>query len=199
MGDRGAQRREQLLLAALELFSERGYDRATTREIAESTGVTEAALFKYFPTKRDLFLEVLRRFGPAGHFAGAAERFGELPLTEALGAAIEQHLDLWWEHRQFGRILRQELERDDEAREELRSQFRAMRADLRALIERLAERGEIRPDAVEAASEVLLVALRGFIGRARRAGDESWESMRDDFTDSLVQVVVNGIAPAPRA
>jgi TetR/AcrR family transcriptional regulator len=52
-------RRAQLLEAALNLFSEKGFDGATTREIAARAGVTEAIIFRHFPTKQALYQAVL--------------------------------------------------------------------------------------------------------------------------------------------
>ena len=52
-------RRAQLLEAALNLFSEKGFDGATTKEIAAAAGVTEAVIFRHFPTKQALYQAVL--------------------------------------------------------------------------------------------------------------------------------------------
>lgn len=52
-------RTEQILKTARDLFGERGYDGATVAEIAKRVGVVEGLVFKYFPTKRQLMLEVL--------------------------------------------------------------------------------------------------------------------------------------------
>jgi TetR/AcrR family transcriptional regulator len=52
-------RRRQLLDAALELFSRKGFDGTTTKEIAAAAGVTEAIIFRHFPTKTALYTAVL--------------------------------------------------------------------------------------------------------------------------------------------
>jgi TetR/AcrR family transcriptional regulator len=52
-------RRLQLLDAALELFSRKGYGGATTKEIAATAGVTEAIIFRHFPSKQALYTAVL--------------------------------------------------------------------------------------------------------------------------------------------
>jgi|SRR5581483_4720165 len=53
------ERRQQLLEAALDLFSRRGFNGTTTKEIATATGVTEAIVFRHFPTKQALYEAVL--------------------------------------------------------------------------------------------------------------------------------------------
>lgn len=51
------QTRERLLVAALELFAERGYDNVSAKEIAARAGVTEMTFFRHFPAKADLVVD----------------------------------------------------------------------------------------------------------------------------------------------
>jgi AcrR family transcriptional regulator len=46
--------RERLVVAAVDLFTEQGYDDTTVAQIAERAGVTRSTLFRYFPDKRDI-------------------------------------------------------------------------------------------------------------------------------------------------
>ena len=48
--------RERLVLAAVELFSERGYDDTTVAQIAERAGLTKSTFFRHFPDKRELLV-----------------------------------------------------------------------------------------------------------------------------------------------
>jgi AcrR family transcriptional regulator len=52
-------RRKKLQTAALELFSQQGFRGTTTRAIARAAGVSEALLFRHFPSKEDLYWSVL--------------------------------------------------------------------------------------------------------------------------------------------
>jgi TetR/AcrR family transcriptional regulator len=52
-------RQQQLLEAALSVFSRKGFKGATTREIAAAAGVTEAIIFQHFPSKEALYSAVL--------------------------------------------------------------------------------------------------------------------------------------------
>lgn len=51
----GDERRDRILDAALRVFAERGFHGATTRELAKAAGVSEALMFRHFPTKEDLY------------------------------------------------------------------------------------------------------------------------------------------------
>jgi AcrR family transcriptional regulator len=46
--------RERLVLAAVDLFTEQGYDATTVAQITERAGVTKSTFFRYFPDKREL-------------------------------------------------------------------------------------------------------------------------------------------------
>jgi len=55
------ERREQILDCAVRLFGERPYAAVSTTEIASEAGVARGLLNHYFGTKRELYLEVVRR------------------------------------------------------------------------------------------------------------------------------------------
>lgn len=46
--------RERLVVAALDLFTECGYDQTTVAQIAERAGLTRSTFFRHFPDKRDV-------------------------------------------------------------------------------------------------------------------------------------------------
>lgn len=49
--------KEQIALAAYELFQKNGYDKTTVEAIASSTGMSTRTFFRYFPTKEDVLME----------------------------------------------------------------------------------------------------------------------------------------------
>ena len=55
----GNDRRNQLLESALEVFSRKGFEGTTTKEVAAVAGVTEAIIFRHFPNKQALYTAVL--------------------------------------------------------------------------------------------------------------------------------------------
>ena len=56
---RPANRREQILREATILFTTRGYDGTPIRVIAKSCGITEAAIYRHFQNKEDLYESVI--------------------------------------------------------------------------------------------------------------------------------------------
>jgi TetR/AcrR family transcriptional regulator len=53
------ERREQLIQVAVDLFSRKGFNGTTTREIAAAAGVTEAIIFRHFETKEHLYTAII--------------------------------------------------------------------------------------------------------------------------------------------
>lgn len=73
------ERRASILSAAIPLFAAKGLEGVKTREIAEAAGVSEALLYRHFPSKDALFAEV-QCTCLAGN-AEDVERLGRLPDT----------------------------------------------------------------------------------------------------------------------
>ena len=94
--------RRAILAAALKLFSEKGFYRTTTREIARKAGIAEGTLFNYFETKEDLALyffeeeqaEIIEWYNHDRAIQRAA-------LTEKLFAIIQRMLDRLAPYEEF--------------------------------------------------------------------------------------------------
>lgn len=82
--DPGAEQR--LKRAALELYSEHGYDNVTVTDIAERAGLTRRSYFRYFPDKREVLFGGSELLPPAVARAVLAADPGAAPLTAVLDA-----------------------------------------------------------------------------------------------------------------
>jgi AcrR family transcriptional regulator len=66
-------RQAGLISAAASLFAAKGFKGTTTKEIARAAGVSEALVFKHFPTKRALYTAILAEKAPLSELLGAVE------------------------------------------------------------------------------------------------------------------------------
>ena len=57
----GPERRAQIIDAAIALFGRHGFKGTTTKSLARASGVSEATIFKHFPTKNDLYAAAFDR------------------------------------------------------------------------------------------------------------------------------------------
>jgi AcrR family transcriptional regulator len=79
---------ERLVRAALDLFTERGYDATTVSQIAERAGVTKMTFFRHFPDKREVLFA-----GQEIHSRILADAIAAAPgpatPVQAVGAALD--------------------------------------------------------------------------------------------------------------
>lgn len=69
--------------AALRLFSERGFSRVSTDEIAMQAGVSPSTYYRHVPNKEDLLLRPLRASS-----AAIVDGFESRPVEESVGSAL---------------------------------------------------------------------------------------------------------------
>jgi AcrR family transcriptional regulator len=105
---RRAQREEQILETAMQLFAEHGYNDTDTQLLAEKLQVGKGTIYRYFPSKRELFLAAadrvmrLMRQSVDARIQGIDEPF------ERLGVAIRAFLNFFAEHPEYVELLIQE-------------------------------------------------------------------------------------------
>src|SRR4051812_5502969 len=80
--------RERLVLAAVDLFTEQGYDATTVAQIAERAGVTKSTFFRHFPDKRELLVAGQETLGRL-----LAEGIAEAPADAGPLAAVAAGLE----------------------------------------------------------------------------------------------------------
>lgn len=86
------ERRESILEAAERVFAARGLHGTPTMEIAKAAGISQAYLFRLFPTKNELFIALVQRCNDRIHqtfvdAAAAAKAAGEEDVLAAIGKA----------------------------------------------------------------------------------------------------------------
>jgi AcrR family transcriptional regulator len=157
--------RGRLEVAALELYSERGFEQTTVTEIAKRAGVTERTFFRYFADKREVL------FSGAGalkellvsNVAGAPASTSPI---DAVAAALEVAGAMLQERRDFARRRQAVITANAELQEreliKLSSLAAAMAGELRT-------RGVSDPTAslaAEAGIAAFKVAFETWVGAA---------------------------------
>jgi AcrR family transcriptional regulator len=81
--------RDRLVVAAVDLFTEQGYDSTTVAQITERAGVTKSTFFRHFPDKRGLLVAGQEMLGQLLTEGIAEAPAGASPL-EAVAAGLER-------------------------------------------------------------------------------------------------------------
>ncbi len=91
-----AARRAQILDVGAEQFAVRPYEQVHMADVAAIAGISRALVYRYFPTKRDLFAAVYRR--ASERLLAASEVVSGLTLAEQILAGLDAHFDFFVEN-----------------------------------------------------------------------------------------------------
>ncbi|MCP5032473.1 MAG: TetR/AcrR family transcriptional regulator [Actinomycetia bacterium] len=142
------ERRKQILTAATRVFAESNYGAARVAAIAEAGGVSEALLYKHFPSKKALFCEILERVGVRIVEIWEKAVANETDALEALRRAGEIYVDNLRDHRAEAALQFQALAEtaDPEIAAVLRTNHLRYIAFFEELVRRGQHQGVIRCD-----------------------------------------------------
>jgi AcrR family transcriptional regulator len=137
---RKADRRRQLLAHAKQLFVTLGYQHTTTEKIAQAAGVTEPVLYRHFPSKKALFLDVLHevRAATLQRWRTETEEITQ-PLAK-LQAIVDLYLGSTRAHAVEFRIMHRTLIESDD--EEIAACLRQFYLDSEALLAEVIVEGQ---------------------------------------------------------
>jgi AcrR family transcriptional regulator len=193
--ERSQIRREQLLEAALRLFSEHGYAATSTKRIAEAAGVTEGLVFHYFPTKLELLLALAsRRHTFAGRLLGRVQQ-ADGSARRLLGEIAAGLVHVSSEEAKFIAVMLTESQTNEELRAIVGE---TTRVGVELIVQRLAEhvrRGELRADVdLDAAVHGFLGGFLFFLLQHRHADGIDFASAAASFTGSWAELCWRGMA-----
>ena len=127
----GEERKAQILDTAITMFGRHGFKGATTRALAEAAGVSEATIFKHFPTKSDLYGAAFERRARVGTDQIIAELQGYMDdgdderLVRRIVEAMFQGFELDRDMQRM--LLYAQLEQDAAANNRLWAQIQQYR------------------------------------------------------------------------
>jgi AcrR family transcriptional regulator len=185
-----AYRRDALLAAAMRVFGERGFERATMERIAAEADVAKGTTYLYYRSKQSIYDAALSH-GFAGLESRTSEVIDRAPnFREAISAFMTARAEYFFEHRDFFRMYVSAMARQVTRVKPRASEFRAMvdrqTGRLAQAVARAAERGEIRQVDGAATAVAIFDLTRGLV--ARRMVSTSDFDLADDvaFLSDLV-------------
>jgi len=137
---RRADRKQQILAQAKQLFVTLGYQNTTTEKIARAAGVSEPMLYRHFDSKKALFLEVLHQIRDATvtRWQAASADIAD-PLAK-IHAIVDSYLGSTREHALEYRIMHRSLVETDD--EEILALLRAFYLDSEAILAQIIAEGQ---------------------------------------------------------
>ncbi len=178
--ERKTERREQILDGARRCFAENGYEGATVSRLEDEIGLSRGAIFNYFPSKEDLFVELAVR---------DSTRMSEIWVNDGLGAVVREVVELDPAWLSVYLELFRRVRNDREFCAKIEAREKEVAPANRARIEEAQRAGEFRDDIgpKEIGMFVNLV-LNGLA--LMRAGGEELPS-----TDLVLELLRDAIGP----
>jgi len=135
--ERRAERLEQILEGARRCFAENGYEGATVAKLEREIGLSRGAIFNYFPSKEDLFVELAVR---------DSARMSEIWREQGLEAIVREVMELDPAWLSVYLELFRRVRNDDDFRERIESRQKKIAPANRARIQEAQRSGEFRDD-----------------------------------------------------
>ena len=189
-----AERRQQILDAALICFSRTGYHQTSMDDLAAELPFSKGLLYYYFPTKRDLFVSLLDNWTKQSLQAWEAMLSPDEDVIAQICKSIQYGVQLVALSSDLARIefeFYSQVGRDADVSEAFRALFAQFRARIRSILDTGVRSGTLRPLDTEALAFVLFGTYEGLALQAMVEPDAvDWAAV----SDSLCQLVLNGLS-----
>jgi AcrR family transcriptional regulator len=180
-----ASRQEEILVAAAKLFAKNGFAGTDTQLLADKLGVGKGTLYRYFPSKRALFLAAADRAMRQARAAVEASMRGiDDPLDQIL-AAIRAYLAFFANHPEFVELLMQERAQFKDRKKPTYFEHREANVERwRDLYRGLIAAGRVRDMSVVRITDVISNLLYGTMFTNYFTGQQkSFEAQAQDIAD----------------
>jgi AcrR family transcriptional regulator len=157
---KGLQRRQQILDRTIEVFADLGFENTSLRAIGEAIGVSHAALRRYFDTREELFLEVLREKDRQALAEARADDTPDIDFASHLDAYASQAPGLMaLRHSMVARALEPH---NEHSRAFFVERYEFLRNEALLVLRLAREAGTLRTDiSPEAAASLVIAVIDG--------------------------------------
>jgi AcrR family transcriptional regulator len=191
-----AARRNQILDAATKVFAEKGFHRATIKDVAKAAGIADGTIYNYFENKTALILGLLERLNES-------EQRG-VDFEQAIKGDIREWTRNYIKHRyetlnaqgfEMFRVLLSEVLVDEDLREPYAKQIIAPTYELAAkFFQQWADQGAIKQIDPALTMRILSATFLGLLV-LRLLGDTELQNRWDELPDLVADIVLNGLIP----
>jgi AcrR family transcriptional regulator len=190
------QRQRQIIDAAFEVFSRKGFAEATTHEIAKEAGVAVGTIYKYFQNKRDLLVAVVTDTvitAPLLQILASRENVDDVTFIRSV---ISDRLNFGLDN--VGKIapLLSEILRDDELSQRFADTvFRPNIGMVEKYLQTKSDSGIVRPLNAQITIRCIIGMIMGFILIYRIEGGKSPVNSirRDELIDNMIEIILHGL------
>jgi TetR/AcrR family transcriptional regulator, cholesterol catabolism regulator len=187
-------KKQQILEAAAKVFRQKGYDRATLRDIAKEAELLPGSLYYHIPSKADLLRLIVEQ--PIHDLCVQLEDLvvADAPAAEKLGRAIAVHLYAFDAHYPSLFVYLQNLLQVDAMRRPLQKQAKGYEECWQCLLIQGIQSGEFPTDLDV---KVVTFAILGMCNWMHRWYRQEERLSIDDIIQQFTRLVLHGVRCRP--
>ncbi len=170
----------RLIEAALDLYSERGFEQTTVAEIAQRAGLTERTFFRYFADKREVLFLGSEQF-ERSIVEGLERAPAALTPLDAVAVALEHTATFFADRRAHARRRYAVIDANPELQERERQKLGALAAALAAALQRRGVKATSARLAAEMGVAAFKIAFENWISQPNESPFE--RSIRNAFEE----------------
>jgi len=191
-------RRKQIIDAAMRVFSQKGFTRATNKDVAREAGITPGLIYYYFESKEALLKAILEERSPLPVVTSLPAEMLALPPEVFLRFLIQRVLGIV-ESEKFVQLLLvifSEMTHNVNLSEIVLGLVRHILAFVDSYFKSKMEIGELRQADVALTVQVFIGSVMGFVLRRQILRDPiALEYSHEQIADAVVETVLTGILP----
>ncbi|AKE63318.1 Transcriptional regulator, TetR family [Microcystis aeruginosa NIES-2549] len=186
--------RSRILQAALRLFAAKGYEGTTTKDLAGKANVAEGTLFRYFPNKKAILIEVATR-GWVDILTDLLTELSEMGSYKAVAQVMRRRVLRMRENSDLLRVCFIEAQFHPELKERIQSEVIAKMTDVaEAFFQTAIDRGIYRPMNPKIVAQVFLgmFAIAGFSSETILDSNASPFALQE-MAEGIAEIFLNGV------
>ena len=192
---RAAARKTQIIDAAARLFSEKGFHRTTTRDIAEAADISEGTLYNYIESKNDLLLDIMDMLDD---LPSDTDQFDQVVVEdgrEFLVALMKGRRETIDQHNPMLKSVLSEILVNPELRQRyFDEQVSPGIALISQYLQNLLDNGQFRQINVSYMSRTLVALMIGLYV-LEVLGESMIHANWDELSQTIASLLIDGVAP----
>ncbi|BAT56099.1 Transcriptional Regulator, TetR family [Nostoc sp. NIES-3756] len=189
-----AQTRSRILQAALKLFAAQGFDGTTTRDLAQAAGVAEGTLFRHFPNKKAILVEVATG-GWVDILTDLLTELSEMGSYKAVAQVMRRRMWNLQKNADLMKVCFMEVQFHPDLRDRIQTEVIEKMTDVaEAFFQTAMDKGIYRQMDANLVAKVFLgmFAIAGFSNNTLMQPDASPQQMQQ-MAEGLADIFLNGV------
>ncbi|MDZ8032307.1 MULTISPECIES: TetR/AcrR family transcriptional regulator [unclassified Nostoc] len=189
-----AQTRTRILQAAQRLFASQGFDGTTTRDLAQTAGIAEGTLFRHFPNKKAILVEVATN-GWVEILTDLLTELSEMGSYKAVAQVMRRRMWNFQKNADLMRVCFMEVQFHPDLRDRIQLEVITKMTDVgEAFFQTAMDKGIYRQGDAKLVAKVFLgmFAIAGFSNNTLMEPDASPQQMQE-MAEGLADIFLNGV------